>query len=100
METGLTTSVLKGANAPKPMPRRPDLDAEQNALSQDDLRETQGYISLENAPVEHVSPPREQTKGLPANLDTSNLAAPRHASKPYSPSQEPGRPGKVGPGRR
>jgi hypothetical protein len=66
-ETGITTAVLKGAN----MPRRPDLDAEQNSLSQDDLREVSGYISLENAPVQHVTPPREVVRGLPGSLETS-----------------------------
>ena len=97
--TGITTSILKGANAPKPMPRRPDLDTEQNALSQDDLREMAGYVALENAPVEHVKQGNEAVRKLPRNLETSNLSAPRHASKPYSPSQKPGRPGRVRSGR-
>jgi hypothetical protein len=101
METGLTTSVLAGANVAKAMSRRPDLDTEQNSLAQDDLRETQGYVSLENAPVEHVSPDREGVKGLPKTLETSPLDMPQKRPSPaYSPSQKPGRPGMVSTGSR
>jgi hypothetical protein len=100
-ETGITTRVLAGSNVAKAsMPKRPDLDTEQDALSQGVLRESQGYVSLENASVEHVSPGGEAAHGLPKNLETSNLSAPKHAAKPYSPSQKPGRPGRVGTGRR
>ena len=70
-EAGISTSVLKGANVAKAMPRRPDIDTEENSLSQDDLRETMGYVALENAPVEHVSPGREVCRGLPGHLEVS-----------------------------
>jgi hypothetical protein len=102
-ETGITTAVLKGANAPKPMPRRPDINAEQNALSQDDLREEQGYISLENANVTHVTNGGEQVRSLPKGLETSNLSAPKHGAgkgNVSTRSQKPASPGRVGTGRR
>jgi hypothetical protein len=100
METGISTSVLSGANVAKAMPRRPDLDTEQNSLGQDDLRELAGYVSLENAPVEHHDGGvREHAHGLPKNLETSPLSMPKHAGKPYSSSQRPGRPGRVRTGR-
>jgi hypothetical protein len=99
METGITTSVLSGANVAK-MNRRPGVDDEQNSLSQDDLREEQGYISLENAHVtHHDGGVREQVHGLPKTLEVSPLSMPKHPSKPYSPSQKPRSPGRVGTGR-
>lgn len=78
-ETGITTSVLKGANVAKDAngtyvssQARPEgVPQDVTALAQDDLAQAQGYGPLLNAPVEHVSPGREAVRGLPGNLQTS-----------------------------
>jgi hypothetical protein len=59
-ETGITTAVLKGANAPgDSVPGQPDAEVQ--------------LTGIPNAPVQHVTPPREAVRGLPGNLQTSPL---------------------------
>ena len=61
-ETGITTSVLKGANAP--MYIAPD-------MSQDHLEADQGDFGAVNLHVEHQSCGREVVRGLPGHLEVS-----------------------------
>lgn len=63
-DTGITTAVLKGANAPKPQFVAPD-------MSQDHLEANQGDYGAIGLSVEHVTCGREVSRGLPGNLQTS-----------------------------
>lgn len=61
-ESGITTAVLKGANAPRFV--APD-------MSQDHLESNQGDFGALDLQVEHVSPPREAIRRLPGHLEVS-----------------------------
>lgn len=63
MQTGITTAVLKGANAPKFV--APD-------MSQDHLEALEGDFGAHDVQVTHNDGGgREVVRGLPANLQTS-----------------------------
>ena len=79
-ETGITTSVLKGANVAKDAngtyvssQARPEgVPQDVTALAQDDLAQAQGYGPLLNCSVTHNDGGgREAVRGLPSNLQTS-----------------------------
>lgn len=61
-ESGITTAVLKGANAPKFI--APD-------MSQDHLEAMDGDFGARDVHVDHVSPGREVVRGLPSSLPVS-----------------------------
>lgn len=61
-EAGITTAVLKGANAPRFI--APD-------MSQDHLEVNQGDYGAVDLQVKHVACGREVTRGLPGNLQVS-----------------------------
>jgi hypothetical protein len=70
--------------------------------AQDDLEDARGYRGAVGVHVEtNDGGVKEQTRSLPKGkgLETSPLTTPRHRAKPYSPSQRPGRPGRVRSGR-
>jgi hypothetical protein len=88
-ETGITVNVLKGANAPKPQFVAPD-------MSQDHIEANQGDFGAVDLQVtHHDGGVREQAHGLPKNLEISPLTKPDHGAGKYSPSQRPGRPGRI-----
>lgn len=93
-QTGITTGVLRGENAPQ--------GYKAANLAQDSLPQDQGYLGAEGLQVEHVQNGGEVTRTLPRNLEVSPLDMPKHApgtGNRSTRSQKPASPGRVPTGR-